>query len=246
MQWATADTIFNNVDRQGRKQGFWRKHHPNGKVAYNAFFVNNYVRGDLVRYHDNGKKMAVIQYFDGTQPAYAKLYSPEGALIAEGIYIQNGVKFKTWKYFLEGKMTIQENYDSIGRRHGEQLNFYPNGKIFERRTFMHGLQVGLYQQIGENEQPILEMMYKDGKANGKARYYYNSNQIRIDGQYADGVRDGEWTFYDIHGHLERRATYVNGVASDQDKIDEYQSVFLKQMEQDKGRYEEPEDLARKW
>jgi antitoxin component YwqK of YwqJK toxin-antitoxin module len=246
LQIATADTIFNNTDALGRRQGFWRKHHPNGKIAYNAFFVNNYVRGDLVRYHENGKKMAVIHYYDGNEPALAKLYSTEGALAAQGKYIANGVKFETWKYYNNGKLAMQENYDSIGKRNGEQLIFYPSGKVFERYRFVHGLQEGLYQQMNENGQPIVEMMYRNGKINGKARYYYNNNQIRMDGQYEDGIRTGEWTFYDSHGRLERRAAYIDGVASDQDKIDAYQSEYLKQMEQNRGRYEEPEDMAKRW
>ncbi|GHT72832.1 hypothetical protein FACS189456_2420 [Bacteroidia bacterium] len=238
---AFADTIFNTLDVQGRKQGFWKKRYPNGKVAYTAFFVNNYVRGDLVRFHDNGKKMAVIHYFDGEQPAFAKLFSTTGALVAEGRYIKDGVKFGIWKYFKDGKASLQENYDSVGKMDGEQVSFYPTGKVFERKRFSHGLQTGLYEQIDLNGQPVVEMMYKDGKRNGKVRYYYSNNQIRIDGQYADNVRTGEWTFYDNRGKVERCAVYVDGVASDQDKIDAYQTEYLERMEKDKGRYKEPED-----
>jgi antitoxin component YwqK of YwqJK toxin-antitoxin module len=244
-QDAAADTIFNSMDAQGRKQGFWRKHHSNGKIAYNAFFVNNYVRGDLVRYHENGKKMAVIQYFDGMQPAYAKLYSTEGKLIAEGRYIAEGIKFNTWKYYSDGKLSMQETYDSIGKHNGEEIYFYPSGKIFERRHFQNGLQTGLFQQLFENGQPILEMMYRSGKPHGKMRYYYSSNQIRIDGQYENGIRTGEWVFYDMRGKIERRTTYVDGVASDQDEIDQKQAESLRQMEQYKGVYEEPEALIMK-
>ena len=239
---AQTDTVFNQLDGKGLKQGYWQKRYPNGKVAYRAHFVDDKPLGLLVRYHENGQKLAVIDYFDdGT--AFAQLFSPQGALIAEGYYRGENTKHGAWKYYRGKALVMDEQYEQ-GRLHGASHLYYPDGQVYERKRFKNGKLEGIYEQIDVRGQTVFELMYADGLQNGGVRYYYDNNQIRIEGQHKDGVRVGEWTFYEPNGKVERKTTYTNGVAADKDEVDKKNSDYLKQMEAQRGQFIEPEDMMK--
>jgi antitoxin component YwqK of YwqJK toxin-antitoxin module len=236
-----ADTVYNQLDGSNRKQGYWQKSYPNGQRAYRAFFVDDKPRGLLVRYHENGAKMALIDYFDGGDTSFAQLFSTAGTLIARGRYLNEKKKHGLWEYYKDGKLTMSENY-SHGLLNGLSTLYYPSGKPFERKWFKNGQQEGLYEQLLEQGNPVFEAMFSGGVRNGSVRYYYITNRIRIEGRYTDNVRTGEWTFYAPDGAVERKVTYVQGVASDKDAIDKENSDLLKIMEANKGQFVEPDAM----
>jgi hypothetical protein len=73
---AQTDTVFNQLVDNGLKQGFWRKRYANGKPAYSAYFVDDKPLGVLVRYHENGSRMEIIDYFDDGS-SFAQLFSSQ-------------------------------------------------------------------------------------------------------------------------------------------------------------------------
>ncbi|MDR1021717.1 MAG: toxin-antitoxin system YwqK family antitoxin [Prevotellaceae bacterium] len=235
------DTVYNQVDEHGLKQGYWQKKYPNGQIAYRTLFVDDKPRGLLVRYHENGKRMALIDYFDGGNISLAQFFSSNGALIAEGRYLNEKKKQGLWKYYKNDKLAMAENYEN-GLLEGTSSSYYPNGKIFERKRFKNGQQEGVYEQLDEQGHLMSEAMFARGLRNGGIRYYYTNNRIRIEGQYTDNVRTGEWTFYSPTGAVERKTTYVQGFAADRDSIDKKNSDLLKSMEANKGLFVDPEDM----
>jgi antitoxin component YwqK of YwqJK toxin-antitoxin module len=241
-QAQVVDTVFNQVDGKGLKQGYWQKYYPNGVLAYKAFFKDDKPLGLLIRYHENGIRMAVIDYFDDGS-SFAQFFTPANELVSEGHYVSEGKKKRVWKYYKDGRLVMEEGYAN-GLLDGEQIVYYPNGKVYEKKRFKNGEENGIFERIDVRGQHVFEVMYKDGLQDGKIRYYYDNNQTRIEGNYVNGVREGEWIFYDEKGKVERKTTYTNGVASDQDEIDKRHSDELMKLEQNKGKFVEPMDLLR--
>ncbi|MDR1226667.1 MAG: toxin-antitoxin system YwqK family antitoxin [Prevotellaceae bacterium] len=236
---AQTDTMFNHLDDSGLRQGFWKKHYANGKPAYKAYFVDNKPFGLLMRYHENGNKLAIIDYFDDGS-SFAQLFYPSGKLASEGHYEEEQKKSGLWKYYRSNStLLMEESYES-GLLQGVQALYYPDGKVFERRRFVNGQEDGVYEQVDVRGQLVFEMLYKNGMPNGGVRYYYDNNQIRIEGQYKDGVKTGEWQYYEPNGKLERKTSYVNGVASDQAEVDKKHSDYLKSLDKNRGKFMEPE------
>jgi antitoxin component YwqK of YwqJK toxin-antitoxin module len=235
---AAPDTIFNQVDENGLKQGFWQKAYPNGKVAYRTFFMNDKPLGLLMRYHENGVKMALIDYFDGGGEAIAQLFSTKGELEAEGRYVGGNRKQGLWKYYRENLLVMDERYEN-GQLEGSTTLYHADGRVYERKRFKNNLQEGVYEQLDAQGNLTFEMLYARGLPHGKVRYYYPNGQPRIEGSYANGLRSGKWTFYDPNGEVERKATYVDGTPNDQDVIDKKTSDILKSMEASRGQFIEP-------
>jgi antitoxin component YwqK of YwqJK toxin-antitoxin module len=235
------DTVYNRVDERGLKQGYWQKKYPTGQVAYRTLFVDDKPRGLLVRYYENGKRQALIDYFDDGKTSFAQFFSSSEALIAEGRYLNEKKKQGQWRYYKDGKLTMDENYEN-GLLEGASSSYYQSGKIFERKRFKNGLQEGIHEHLDEQGRLVFEAMFARNLRNGGVRYYYTNNRIRIEGQYTDNVRTGEWTFYSPSGAVERKTTYVQGFASDRDSIDKKNSDLLKSMEANKGLFVDPEDM----
>ena len=63
-----ADTIWNQLDPSGKKYGWWKKYYPDGTLMYKGFFNNDSPRGMLIRYFENGKKKALMEFSDDGSP----------------------------------------------------------------------------------------------------------------------------------------------------------------------------------
>ena len=76
-----AQNTVNQVDAQGRKQGFWSKKDADGKLLYQASFKNDQPVGEMKRFHPNGKLKAVLTYVEGSELSDAKLFDERGRMI---------------------------------------------------------------------------------------------------------------------------------------------------------------------
>ena len=48
-----GDTLFNQTDKQGKKQGFWKGKYEKGALKYTAFFKDDKPRGLMKRYFED-------------------------------------------------------------------------------------------------------------------------------------------------------------------------------------------------
>ncbi|MCK4749060.1 MAG: hypothetical protein KAT15_18535 [Bacteroidales bacterium] len=70
----SPDTLWNQTDNQGRKQGHWKKSYPNGELMYRGFFRDDRPVGLMERFYDDGKLRAVLDYKGKTGTTYAIMY----------------------------------------------------------------------------------------------------------------------------------------------------------------------------
>ena len=97
----------------------------------------------------------------------------------EGLYYESRL--------FTGKVVGKEQGKIIkGRKEGEWLSFYWNGKI-ECKTF-----------------------YKGGKKEGEIVWYYSGGEIMIKGNYIEGLQEGKWMHYDKKGNLTMTEVFKNG------------------------------------
>ena len=73
------DTVFNNVDKNGLKQGHWKKYYPNGNLNYSGFFKDNKPVGILKRYFESGNLKAIMNFDNTGTFSETKLFSIEFA-----------------------------------------------------------------------------------------------------------------------------------------------------------------------
>lgn len=242
ISYSYAQNDINQVDSYNRRQGRWVRTYPNGKTMYEAYFVDSKPVGELKRYYQNGKHKAIQRFVQGTDSCYTQLFTEDGLMAAQGLFI-NEKKEDSWQYYnANSKVILTETY-SAGILNGQSSRFYNDGALLEVSSWKHGVQDGVYSKYYENGSLNLEMVYKDGVPHGKARYYYPNGRIRLEGVYKNGLRDGKWALFSEDGKLQKIATYKDGISDSEDKDFIEETKWLNSLESKKGTIPEPDESS---
>jgi antitoxin component YwqK of YwqJK toxin-antitoxin module len=205
------DTIVNQVDDKGMKQGKWVKVHPEtGEVAYRATFKNDKAIGSTERYYEDGSLQAKIKHrSDGVD--VANIYHPGVAvLMASGNY-RSQERDSTWHFFgADSSLTAIENYRN-GKKHGSARTYYTDGSISEKATYDDGAKVGAWEQFYPDGTLRLRATVDEGiQYVGEYLSNYPNGKPMLKGAYVDGRREGSWFHHHEDGSIEVIYVYREG------------------------------------
>ena len=164
------DTL-NQLDAEGKKQGYWRITAPlatkpgyaDGQLIEEGRFATNKRTGTWHRYWPNGKLMSEITYDMGR---------PRG-------------EYKTW--YQNGQVEEEGNWD-LDRNTGNFKRFHPNGEPQQDFVFNdHGVRDGEQKYYHENGQLAVEVNINDGKEEGTLKRYYANGDLHQVATFNDGV-----------------------------------------------------------
>jgi antitoxin component YwqK of YwqJK toxin-antitoxin module len=220
----------NLLDGEGRKTGHWKVEYPNGKILYEAEFVEDKPVGEMVRYYENGAVKARMIFQPGSDRSLARLFFNNGKPAAEGWYVAQ-IKDSVWTYYSEfdGSVRIREPYLE-GMLEGVARSYYPDGKISEEVAWKQNMKEGPWNQYYQNGIRRLSGHYKNGLLNGSYEVYFSNNSIEIRGTYLDNKSHGTWYYYNESGEEIYSLEYLNGTPVDLEKYDLWIQDSLKKYE----------------
>jgi antitoxin component YwqK of YwqJK toxin-antitoxin module len=235
-----GDTVFNKVDENGLKQGFWKKYYPSGNLNYSGFFKDNKPVGILKRYYESGNLKAIMNFDSTGTYAETKLYYEDGQLAAEGYYY-NSLKDSLWKYYsyYEGSVISDEIFEK-GIKNGMSHKYYPNGNITEKTEWKDNIKNGIWEQYYEDGSVRLKSAYNNGRLSGDFIVYYPNGSIHIKGHYLEGKRHGKWVFYDDENNVNLEMNFIYGDAENEEALTRKQQEYFQQMDKNIGRFKDPE------
>jgi antitoxin component YwqK of YwqJK toxin-antitoxin module len=237
----TNDTVFNQKDAQGRKQGFWKVKYENGTIKYTAFFKDDKPRGILKRYFDDNTIKAILEFNASGIKARAKVFYQAGPLAEEGNFI-NSLKDSIWNYYsyYTKNLSSKEHYVN-GKRNGLSICYYTDGKVAEELEWKNDVRDGIWRQYYDNGNLKLSSLFVNDKRNGLFILYYPNAKMEWKGSYKDDKRESQWTHYDPVGKVVNTIDYKNGIATNADVLDAKEDEDLKQIEKQKGKFSEPDE-----
>jgi antitoxin component YwqK of YwqJK toxin-antitoxin module len=237
----SKDTIWNQKDKQGRNQGYWKPKYENGNPKFRGFFKDGKPVGELTRYYEDGAVKAKMNYHTKDDSVMVSFYYQNGKLWAEGVYI-NMEKEGVWAYYsyYSGKLVIKENY-LHGLKSGFTYKFFESGTITEELEYKNDMKNGRWNQYYENGAARLKANYEMNMRTGSYLVTYPTGEKQVTGQFIKDKMEGKWTYFDEKGNPELEIMYVNGLAQDEDKINDHQKALLMKMEMNKGKYPEPDE-----
>lgn len=240
-----TDTIYNQTDNLGLKQGHWKKHYKNGIVAYKGFFKDDKPRGEFLRYHENGRISARMNFTACGDTSYTTLYSAEGYELSEGVFL-NTKKHGKWQYFAKGKRVVYTEEYNNGLKHGAFIIYYPDGQVYETVLWKDGEKHGISEQFYPEGTPKSKILYRDGLEDGPVLTYYRNGEVRIKGQYAKGLKEGVWQIFLPDREGITRVEYHKGIAANHDELVERETRELDELLKNKGKITDPdiEDFIR--
>jgi len=220
---------------------FREKMYPNGRLMYQGFFKNNIPVGEMKRYYENGAVQAILQYGDGTVPVRARLFYDNGSLAAIGNYSET-LKDSTWNYygFYDQALILTETYNK-GKRNGPMIHYYNDGSVLDSVSWESDLRQGTWVQYFPDRTVKQKGTFLNGKLEGEFIVNLENGSPYITGQYKNDNPDGRWIFYNEDGSVNQEMIYIDGKSADEDKSDLRQKAFFQMIEENKGKFDEPDE-----
>lgn len=234
------DTLYNQTDKNGLKQGYWKKSYPNGKIQYTGKFVNNNPIGKFKRYTPEGDLLVIMNYKMNSEKVYSIFYYSNKNKQAEGNYIGK-LKDSIWNYYSEDGILLNNVPYSSDIKNGTEIKYYNTGNIFEKYEWVQDIEDGKHLRYYENGNVMIRSTYVKGILNGIYASYSIDNKPIVTGNYNNNLRDGIWIFYDETGREKQKINYIDGVAENQEELDKLEQYEIDQLEKNKGLYSDPSE-----
>ena len=213
-----GDTI-NRRDKNGVKQGLWRRYYSNDTLLSESVFKDGMRTGSFKTYYKSGKLQSDLRFRPltpnqiklKTEVSDGVLYYENGKIEAKGKYIDRN-KDSIWNYYdSDGILTAMENY-IIGIKEGVWKVFYPppGGKVSQEITYKKGLKNGPYREYFEDGTKKTEAVMKNDEYDGLVTMFYPNGNIQMQGLYKNGSREGKWKVNKENGEADHEDIFKNG------------------------------------
>ena len=198
-QFCLAQSDFNKLDENGKKNGLWKGFHQDSKrLRFEGTF-------------EHGIEIGVFKFFDDTNDntiIATRTFSKNGT-VAENIFMDqkgNAVsRGKTvnkqnegvWTYFhFESKDVKMIEIYSKGKLNGVKKVFYKNNIIAEESVYLNDKKNGLSKIFANNGVIMEEAIFKNGEYNGPAVFREPNGKIASKGNFVNGAKKGKWQFFE--------------------------------------------------
>ena len=92
------DTLYNQTDSKGLRQGYWKASYDNGKLKYKGFFRDGKPAGLFMRYYEDGTRKAIMNYLPDGNSVEVSFFYQNDSLGARGKYV-NQNKEGEWEFY---------------------------------------------------------------------------------------------------------------------------------------------------
>ncbi len=199
----------------------------------NRFDQNNMKQGNWVEFYPYGMIKNEITYRDDKKNGYFKEYDNEGRLLKVSKYIndilqENVEELKVYDvrtdYYSNGKIkTVGSYYNN--KADGIRREYAPDGKIVISYVFKNGIMIakgivdeaglkqGKWQEFFETGELKSEGNYKDNKHIGQWKFYFQNGKLEQIGNYNNkGNVEGFWKWYYSNGEIHREESFLDGLS----------------------------------
>ncbi len=147
-------------------------------------------------------------------------YSSDSAIVGTGL-VEKNLPNGLWKFYTTKTNTlVTEGFFKNGLRDGQWASYHANGKRKELADYREGKLFGPARFFDSNGFVVKEMIFQDSILVGKyseyfgseaGDYYINPSQLKLEGNYKEGKKEGQWLTYFPGGELAVREFYVDGL-----------------------------------
>ncbi len=203
--------------RNGKPDGYWKTYYPDGGMKSEGSRLDFKLDSTWNFYREDSTLERSINYRNDLKNGPEKIYLAEGILIEEFIN-ENGIKNGEAKYYYEsGELKKVVNFIN-NREEGKSTEYDVDGRIITLLIYRNGF---IYSEERINRYD------SNNKRTGIWRDLYPDGLIKEDGNWANGLRNGVFKFFNKKGDLEKLEKYEDGVLV----IDEASTAILDMREE---------------
>ena len=142
---------------------------------------------------------------DGKLSGFCATQWPNGNQKTEGYYLNDTISgnFRSW---YENGTLEQERNLTRDNLNGTTTNYWPNGNMRSLVLKEHG-SVGQRMQWNEKGK-LISQEFSTTLGNVRITKYRDNGELEVSGSEKNGMKNGEWLFYDHLGNLCRTEEYA--------------------------------------
>jgi antitoxin component YwqK of YwqJK toxin-antitoxin module len=138
-------------------------------------------------------------------------------------------------FFAENGGKCEESNYKAGVLRGEQIFYYENGQVKERRNFdENGSFTGIFKSYFDNGHLKSEGQYDNGAMDGKWKFFFKSGNIKEIIFYKNNVENGAFIEYHENGKIAAEGTYLNELENGVLKIYDEKGTLTMQKQCENG------------
>jgi antitoxin component YwqK of YwqJK toxin-antitoxin module len=195
------------------KEGKYELYYNNGELQEKGEYENDEKHGKWRTYYEDGSLKTKEEYEFGVKTGTYKFYDNKGVLRVNENYtvVPYGEKLvskkhgKCKRYYENGVLWVAEEYKE-GKKINDDITYFKNGALYLLRSYDdEGNIFGLQQKFNEDG----SVLYSYNIIATSPKYQYdgayilshNNGQVRINGNYKNGLRHGKWVEYYENGNI---------------------------------------------
>lgn len=179
------------------------------RVTAQADAVNG--KDSINRSDENGRRQGKWVVYGKSRPGECWAADQK---VEEGRYADNKKTGIWFEYYCNGKVKARVTFVN-GRPNGAVKLFHDNGKISEEGIWQSGRWIGPYKLYYDNGQVQHEFVFNDaGRRQGEQKYFYENGQLAIEGTFENGKESGVIREYHENGELKAEKTYNDGAVDE--------------------------------
>ncbi len=195
------------MDLEGRKQGPWKYYFKSGALRSQGDYKDGIPVGEWVYYFENGDVEQRGAFNEqGKEQGKWEWFFSNGQLRKVEHYHDGVLHGGYREYTLEGKLWAEGEYIE-GSREGEWLVTYMGNK--EKGKYKNDVRQGRWEFIADSIL-VYEGTFQDGFPDGIHKSYHLCGNLKWEGEYNMGEKNGPWRRYLPDGQLFLVVTYRFG------------------------------------
>ncbi len=183
--------------RNSKPDGYWISFHPNGKKASEGNRVNYLLDGKWIFYDTLENISRIVEYKNGLKNGPCLNFS-NGVLTDSSYYVNDEIIGRKF-YFLNNQIIKVIEYKN-GLEDGFAFEFDTLNNLQKIYTYRKGL---LLKELRVNQKD------NDGKLNGLYFELHNNYNIKLEGFYKNGRKNGMFKYYTLNGELLKYEIWEN-------------------------------------
>ncbi|MDY5968558.1 MAG: hypothetical protein SPJ13_00860 [Bacteroidales bacterium] len=194
MAFVLSVAAQNQMDEQGRRQGYWLKTDKNGNKMFEGTFKDGQETGVFTYYYPNGKVRLRNTFSVPGIYCRHEAFDEEGRMLAEGFYNQKN-RDSVWRFYNEKGMLVKIGSYRMGIKEGVQVIFNSDGDTAEYSTWRDNHREGRWwKRVGKKG--YITGTYRHGGPDGRMVEYDENGKLCRDGNYKNGEKEGKYQYFD--------------------------------------------------
>lgn len=196
-----GNRIKEGVYREGKQDGIWKTYRNDVLVDWTTYKMGKR-HGEYKRFFETGNPSESGKYYELLEIDSLKFVNIEDG--PKRVYYPNGTLERTELY-------------KLGKKEGEFIRYYADGKVMNRQSFANGELAGLMETFDDKGNPTQRVHYKlvevdgvlKGVKNGEEKAWKN-NVMTMQTQFVDGLENGKRISYFPDGKVSVINHFVSG------------------------------------